>query len=185
MTVNNYDYSTELRNTIRTAIQPWVEWKHISMGKTHCPTCLKLDKCWFVKANMPQLPQHEYCHCTAVPKSTRTVQSQAAAISAYEKFTKYVLDPTNSQNKGKAQMFESWGYTAADSEWMMAEYQRQAREKYIAGEYTLGMLNMHGQRISIQVTLPRKNGTGSVAFITGWMVEANGKIRLVTPYGGK
>lgn len=55
----------------------------------------------------------------------------------------------------------------------------------VAGEYTLGMLNMHGQRISIQVTLPRKDGTGSVIFITGWMVEANGKIRLVTPYGGK
>ena len=28
-------------------------------------------------------------------------------------------------------MFESWGYTAADSEWMMAEDERQAKEKYI------------------------------------------------------
>ena len=57
--------------------------------------------------------------------------------------------------------------------------------KYIAGDYQLGMLNMHGQRISIQITLPRKNGLGTVTFTTGWMVEANGKIRLVTPYGGK
>ena len=185
MTTNNYDYSTQFRNAIRTAIQLWVEWKHISMGKTHCPTCLKLDKCWFVKANMPMLPQHEYCHCAAIPKSTRTVQTQAKAVCAYEKFAKYALDPTNSKNKGKAAMFESWGYTTVDSKWMMEEYERQARAKYVAGEYTLGMLNMHGQRISIQVTLPRKNGTGSVTFITGWMVEANGKIRLVTPYGGK
>lgn len=53
MTTNNYDYSTEFRNAIRTAIQPWVEWKHIPMGIIHCPTCLKLDKCWFVKTNMP------------------------------------------------------------------------------------------------------------------------------------
>lgn len=106
-------------------------------------------------------------------------------MSPYGKFANYVFDAKNPQNKGKAAMFESWGYTTVDSEWMMAEYERQAREKYIAGEYTLGMLNMHGQRISIQVTLPRKNGTGSVTFITGWMVEANGKIRLVTPYGGK
>ena len=134
---------------------------------------------------MPMLPQHDYCHCTAVPKSTRIVQSQAVAASAYEKFAKYALDPTNSKNKGKAQMFESWGYTAADSEWMMAEYQRQAKEKYIAGDYVLGVLNMHGQRISVQITLPRKNGSGTVTFITGWMVETNGKIRLVTPYGGK
>ena len=46
-------------------------------------------------------------------------------------------------------MFESWGYTAADSEWMMAEYERQAREKYISGDYQLGVLNMHGQRVSL------------------------------------
>ena len=32
MTTNNYDYSTEFRNAIRTTIQPWVEWKHIAMG---------------------------------------------------------------------------------------------------------------------------------------------------------
>lgn len=185
MTINNYDYSTEFSNAIRTAPQPWVEWKHISTGKTHCPTCLKLDKCWFVNNNMPTLPQHDRCHCTAVPKSPRIAQSQAAAISAYEKFAKYALDPTNSKNKDKAQMFESWGYTAADSEWMMDEYQRQAKEKYVSGNYQLGMLNMHGQRISIQITLPRKDGTGTVTFITGWMVESNGKIRLVTPYGGK
>ena len=185
MTTNNYDYSTEFRNAIRTAIQPWVEWKHISMGKTHCPTCLKLDKCWFVKANMPQLPQHAYCHCTAIPKSTRMVQAQAKAVCAYEKFAKYALDPTNSKNKGKAAMFESWGYTVADSKWMMTEYERQATEKYITGEYLLGELNTYGQRINIYITLPRKDGTGSLTYKTGWIAEPNGKIRLVTPYGGK
>ena len=44
---------------------------------------------------------------------------------------------------------------------------------------------IYGQRINIQITLPRKNGDGVVTFITGWMVERNGKIKLVTPYGGK
>ena len=185
MNTNTYNYSTEFRNAIRTAIQPWVEWKHIPMGIIHCPTCLKLDKCWFVRANMPTLPQHEKCHCTVLSIPNATIQSQAKAVSPYGKFANYVFDAKNPQNKGKSAMFESWGYTTVDSKWLMEEYERQAREKYVAGEYTLGMINMHGQRISIQVTLPRKNGTGSVTFITGWMVEANGKIRLVTPYGGK
>ena len=32
---------------------------------------------------------------------------------------------------------------------------------------------------------PRKNGEGTVSFITGWMVKPNGHIHLNTPYGGK
>ncbi len=185
MVANTYNHSTESHRAIQTAIQPWIEWKHISMGRTHCRTCLKLHKCRFTKANMPMLPQHEFCHCTAVPKSTRTVQSRATAVCAYEKFAKYALDPTNPRNGGKAAMFASWGYTAADSEWMMTEYRKQAREKYIAGEYVLGVLNMHGQRISIQIVLPRKNGIGTVTYTTGWLVEQSGRIRRITPYGSK
>lgn len=185
MSANNYDYITEGHDAVWSTIQPWVEWKHISMGKTHCPTCLKLHKCWFAESNMPMLPQHQYCHCTVEPKSAQTVQTQATAVSALEKFTKYALDPTNPQNKGKAEMFESWGYTIADSKWMIFEYQRQAKEKYIAGDYELGSLNLHGQRVSIKITLHRKKGEGTVTFTTGWMVEAKGRIRLVTPYGGK
>ena len=181
MITNNYNDSIAFQN----AIQPWVEWRHIPMGRTHCPTCLKLHKCWFVKANMPMLPQHAYCHSTAVPKSPLTVQNQATAIAAYEKFAKYAFDPTNSKNKGKAAMFESWGYTAADSKWMMAEYERQAKEKYIAGEYYLGDLNIYGQRVNIYITIPRKDGTGNLTYKTGWIAEPNGQIRLVTPYGGK
>ena len=68
---------------------------------------------------------------------------------------------------------------------MQSEIERQAREKYTAGEYTLGKLNWNGQGISIRITIPRKDGSGEVSFITGWMVEPNGKLRLTTPYGGK
>lgn len=185
MTTNNYDYSTEFRNTIRTAIQPWVEWKHISMGKTHCPTCLKLDKCWFLKANMPMLPQHEYCHCTAVPKSTRTVLAQAKTTSPIQKFTEYLFNADNPQNRGKADLFEGWGYDISDSEWMVEESQRQAREKYIAGDYTLGKLDKEGQRIHIQMTIPDK-ATGEMrVFRTAWMARPNGELVLATPYGAK
>ena len=51
--------------------------------------------------------------------------------------------------------------------------------------YTLGKLNWNGQRIRIRVIIPRRDGTGEVSFITGWMVEPGGKLRMTTPYGGK
>ena len=51
--------------------------------------------------------------------------------------------------------------------------------------YTIGLLNEYGQGISIRVELPRKNGDGTVSFITGWMVNPNGLIQLNTPFGGK
>ena len=47
------------------------------------------------------------------------------------------------------------------------------------------VLNKYGQRISIRVELPRKNGDGMISFITGWMVKPNGHIQLNTPYGVK
>ena len=185
MKQSDYNESKDFRDAIRTAMQPWVQWKHISMGMTHCYTCLKLDMCWFVRSNMPAIPQHMYCHCIAIPISTQTVQKRARAICAYEKFAKYVLDPSNPQNKGKAEMFASWGYTVEDSNWLLEEFQRQARDKYISGEYTLGELNLHGQRINIQITIPIKNKTDTATFRTGWLAEPGGKIRMVTPYGGK
>ena len=42
-----------------------------------------------------------------------------------------------------------------------------------------------GQRISVLIEIPKKNGEGMVTFISGWMVYPNGHIQLTTPYGGK
>ena len=52
-------------------------------------------------------------------------------------------------------------------------------------EFKLGKLNSNGQRISIRVTIPRKDKEENVSFTTGWMVYPNGYIQLTTPYGGK
>ena len=85
----------------------------------------------------------------------------------------------------KEKLFEEWGYTAKDSEWLKAEIERQAREKYISGEYKLGKLNDTGQRIRIRITIPRRDTGTEVSFVTGWMVYPNGRIQMTTPYGGK
>ena len=39
--------------------------------------------------------------------------------------------------------------------------------------------------VILRIEIPRKNGIGTVTFTSGWMVEAGGKIKLNTPYGGK
>ena len=63
-------------------------------------------------------------------------------------------------------------------------FEKQAIEKYIQGQYELGKLDEQGQRINIRIRLERKNNDEMGSFISGWMVYPNGKIRLVTPYGG-
>lgn len=167
------------------AVPNWVEQIHISKGMTHCETCLKLDKCWFVDENKPLLPQHPYCHCTVNPFPLSRVLNETTAGCLLSKFDPYLFDPDKVYRHGKGIMFESWGYSIADSEWLRKEFERQALEKYTAGQYALGKLNKDGQRISIQMELPRKDKAGTVSFITGWMVYPDGHIQLTTPYGGK
>ena len=164
------------------AVPNWVEWIHISRGMTHCEICLKLDKCWFVDETKPQLPQHPYCHCTVSPLPLSRVLNEAQSECDIRKFSKYVFHPEN--NKGKKKLFEGWGYDKADSEMLQRVFEKQAIEKYIQGQYELGKLDEQGQRINIRIRLERKNNDEMVSFISGWMVYPNGKIRLVTPYGG-
>ena len=86
---------------------------------------------------------------------------------------------------GKEKLLKEWGYTVEDSGWLYQEFIRQGLEKYLKGEYNLGLLNEHGQRISITVEIPRRDKPQTATFISGWLVYPNGKIQLVTPYGGK
>ena len=163
----------------------WVKWIHEATGISHCLECLQLDRCWFEKDHAPIWPHHENCHCRLENLDFLTVLMNAAAYSDDSKFDPYLFDPNNFYKHGKNKAFESWGYSVDDAKWLQAEMERQAREKYISGEYTLGKLDIRGQRIDIRVTIPRKDGSGDVSFITGWMVLPNGKLKLNTPYGGK
>lgn len=171
---------------VKQSVGPgWVRWVHRPQGKTHCEPCLKLDGRLFVRGKSPPCPHHLNCHCILEPVDDTEVLSCAEAYSDYRNFDPYLFDPSGSYGHGKNEAFESWGYFISDSPWLQKEFERQALEKYLSGEYALGKLDKYGQRISIRVTIPRKRGDGSVSFITGWMVEPNGKLRLTTPYGGK
>lgn len=163
----------------------WVKWVHHVEGLTHCFECLRLDGCYFLLTNAPLCPLHEKCHCTLNAIDYSVVQRNAAATSNYRKFDPYLFNTNGMYRHGKEKLFEQWGYTVEDAKWLQGEMERQAREKYVLGEYQLGKLDLFGQRLNITIENPRKDGMGTVTFVSGWMVEAGGKLKLNTPYGGK
>jgi len=168
-----------------TGFPLWVQWTHHPQGKTHCPECLMLDRCWFLRSNAPPCPHHPYCHCMLEPVDYALVLRNATAHSDFSKFDPYLFNTSGTYPHNKEKLFNEWGYTVDDAHWLQKEIERQAHEKYISGEYTLGKLDLRGQRINIRVAIPRKNRQDDVSFITGWMVLPNGKLKLNTPYGGK
>ncbi len=177
---------TAFLSAFRTAVDSptanWVEWVHVQKGKTHCETCLKLDNCWFMDSQKPTLPQHPYCHCQAEPLPYSRVASEAKADSDIRKFSEYAFIPREINDK--SHLFTGWGYTVKDSDWLKTEFIKQAKDKYIAGEYTLHKLNKEGQQITIRVEIPDKSNGKATSFLTGWMVYPDGRIQLTTPFGG-
>ena len=166
-------------------ILQWFRWTHHSEGNTHCEECLKLDGCWFPEGKIPQWPHHPFCHCTLDPIDYVIVLMNVVAKSDYSKFDPYLFNTTGLYTHTKEKLFAQWGYTVDDARWLQAEMERQAREKYLSGEYTLGKLNDKGQRISIRISILRRDIGEIVSFVTGWMVYPDGRIQLTTPYGGK
>lgn len=163
----------------------WIQWTHHAEGKTHCAECLMLDGCWFAEGNTPSWPHHPFCHCTLDPIEYTVVLANAAAHSDYSKFDPYLFNTAGIYSHNKEKLFKAWGYTVDEAKWLQAEMERQGFEKYIAGDYQLGKLNDKGQRISIRITIPRRDNGEKVSFLTGWMVLPSGTIRLTTPYGGR
>ena len=76
--------------------------------------------------------------------------------SDYSKFDPYLFNTPGEYTHRKEVLFAQWGYTAADARWLQAEMERQAKEKYLAGDYTLGRLDKYGQRLNIRIEIPRK-----------------------------
>ena len=172
----------------------WVKWIHegsrsaetsfekslnaiVGVLSKHCAICLNLNGCCFVKEKCPKQPLHPNCHCITIDIPTIT----AIAECPIEKFTKYVFADGNSKKK----LFVIWGYDIMDSEYLKKEFEKQAKIAYSLGNYELGKLDKHGQRINIRIELKRRDNDNIATFLTGWMVYPNGKIVLITPYGEK
>lgn len=174
----------------------WVKWLHFSVPDdegsdrdkarkklellNHCKVCTGLSGCFFPASNMPLHPQHPNCDCVLL--SIATPVEKAEAYCAIEKFTGYIFSDKYSSN-GKGVLFRLLGFTIGDSEYLKEEFERQAKEKYLSGDYILGNLDEHGQRITVSVSLQSKT-RGDIIIKTGWMIHTLGRIACTTPYGG-
>lgn len=184
------DYLSEVFKAAIWGEQPpeapkWNKWLHRNLSDNHCEECLMLHECWFEKEKTPKWPHHPFCHCVLEDLSYNEVLNNSSADCPYSKFDPYLFDPDNFYKHGKSYMLESWGYSVKDSQYLKDIIEEQGLEKYINGDYQLGLLDKHGQRISIRVEIPNKTHGGTASFVTGWMVRPNGQITLNTPYGGK
>lgn len=148
-------------------------------AKGHCKMCTVLSGCYFPSFNMPKYPQHAFCDCLlfSISKSN----SETKAECALEKFTKYIFIPENSA--GKTKLFQDLGFTIEDSGYLKREFDRQANQKYLSGDYKLGKLNEHGQRITIEIRL-KSRLKDDIILKTGWMIRPLGLITCNTPLGG-
>lgn len=156
----------------------WIEWNHIFSGKTHCPVCLKLDRCWFDNTLMPQLPQHDRCHCSTKIIAKPIPYINTLAKCDIKKFRDYIFGDKYVWN-GKRELFELLGFSKENSEYLKEEYERQALKNYCESNYELGLLDIQGQRINIDIHF-EKNGR-KIVFNSGWMVRPKGEITNNTP----
>ncbi len=83
-------------------------------------------------------------------------------------------------------MFESYRYSKANSNELASLYQNQAYNKFNNGDYVLGKVDDFGQRIIIEIDIPGiGSSTGkSGIFKSGWIINSDGTIRIVTPFAG-
>ncbi len=175
----------------------WVKWYHsgipdeegearaaarkVAASSRHCKVCTVLSGDYFPSFNMPVYPQHRHCDCMLFSISKLTLQAKANC--ALEKFTEYVFGEKYKDN-GKIKLFKQLGFTVEDSEYLKSELEKQAKQKYLRGDYVLGNLNEHGQRITIEIKLksPVKD---DIILKTGWMVRPLGYITCNTPLGDR
>ena len=171
----------------------WIEWDHYLIPNEsdflreltrrvlailrHCLKCTTLDGCYFIQWNCPEFPQHEKCDCVKTNISSIKVKNKARSEMQVEKLSRYIFSD-DQHSKGKNKIFYGLGFGEKDIDFLLLEYKKQALANYLSGNYTLKAADIYGQRISIPIMLNDK------CILSGWIVEPEGKIRNITPFGG-
>ena len=181
----------------------WVKWFHWGVpdeegrerektrnrleGLGHCKPCTVLSGCYFVKSRLPKKKAegdgllHPHCDCKL--NGIAKPNGKVMANCPIEKFTRYIFsDEEKYLLNGKRELFERLGFGKEDSEYLKMEFDVQAKQKYLNGDYEIGKLDEHGQRISITITVNSKTRK-NIKLVTGWMVYPLGKIVCTTPLG--
>lgn len=82
---------------------------------------------------MPVFPQHINCRCRLEKIAKPIPNVTAKPYADIRKFKEHGF--SENDNKGKKVLFETWGYTVEDSEYLKELFLSQAIEKYCNGEY--------------------------------------------------
>ncbi len=168
-----------LKNFLSLKEDDWIEWT--ARPNDWQDDCDKFNGCYFIVKQMPKYPQHINCRCRLEKIAKPIPYITAQATCDIRKFTEYVFDEEKS--KGKKQLFESWGYTIKDSDYLQQRYISQAIQKYCDGEYQYAGVNNYAAKISIEITLINDDGKEQKVK-TIWKLKEKGEIELVTPYSG-
>lgn len=106
------------------------------------------------------------------------------SVALVEKFRDYIFKP--GATHGKDRVFRSLGCSASHALELAVLVEQQAADKYVNQDFSFGLSDEHGQRISIEIELP---GIGEHMgqrshLISGWMIRSDGSITLNTPFSG-
>ncbi|MBQ7370066.1 MAG: hypothetical protein IJW58_03725 [Clostridia bacterium] len=168
-----------LRDFVSLKEDDWIEW--IARPNDWQDDCDKFNGCYFIVKRMPKYLQHPNCQCRLEKIAKPIPNVTAKATCDIRKFTEYLF--SNKYDDGKKELFESWGYTIADSEYLQQLYVSQAIQKYCEGEYVFKGVGKYYARIEIVIELPIGNGQMRNVK-TGWNLLPKGEIRLLTPFSG-
>ncbi len=157
----------------------WVEW--IARENDWQDNCDKYNGRYFIVKQMPKYPQHIYCQCRLNKIAKPIPNETAKATCNSEKFSEYIFHEAN--NRGKKALFESWGYTIQDSEYLKNLFTSQAVEKYCNGNYIFKGTNDYSTKIEIIIDIKAKDGR-TLHIKTGWSLNPKGEIKLTTPFSG-
>ncbi|MDF5730215.1 MAG: hypothetical protein PUP92_19900 [Rhizonema sp. PD38] len=96
------------------------------------------------------------------------------------KFSEYVLIPNH--RSGKDRIFLGiLGYhpnSIEDAQELLMLYIEQAQVNFVNQKYIVGENDQYGQRLTIVIEVRGRK------LLTGWILDANGTLKLATPFSG-
>lgn len=150
----------------------------------HCMNCTALSGCYFKNSNRPgnlndQELMHPHCHCLL--KTIDFYKNEITAFCDINKINNYLFGENGLKN-GKRRLFESWGFTVKDSNYIKEEFEKAAKLEYMYGKYKLGKLDRWGQRIDLKIILMCPDNKYR-SITSGWLIHPLGYITCNTPVG--
>ncbi len=141
-----------------------------------CVLCVALNDIVFKNNNKPEY-YHPNCKCKIKEDPLKEIKLDFPL----KKITEYLFVDIN-----KKAIMESMGYYPEDAEYVYNLMAQNAKDKFSQGDYILGLLNEHGQRVNIILEIEGKGLSKEkiYKFKTGWTAYPYGKLHNNTPFGG-